>query len=365
VITLTELPVKVDVWPGVLPVLAAMWLQVAPPEAIAAASKHRACQRAKGEDHDRLCSEVREQYRRFLEVHPDDSVSDDMRFFLAELDFDNLGDFEDAVPLYRRVAEGSGRFAHLARYDVVLAFQELRRSEQERTHQRSTSWDLELIGSCDRFVAQEPEDSRSSEIALKAAQVALEAGNVAEAERRWTTLRENWPASIEAETALTWLGRALGAEHASRRLVAESRALRESEAEKPRRHDGFAAQLVLLSDETRLAGSWAEAAALAYEAALIGDRPDMMMGAVDLYLKAGHADYALDAAEELLRRWHDSEHHAHALLISSMLHQRFGHAAQARQRFDELGLEPEPIEAPAEPIAQEPPEEPVEEAEEQ
>src|SRR5205807_626682 len=139
---------------------------------------------------------------------------------------------------------------------------------------------------------------------------------------------------------------------AVRRLAALSREVRTDGTDGAEALENFSSWLGVLSDELQEESRWAEAAALSSEASLLVERPEMMNGAVELYLRAGEPDHALVAVDAFLARWPKSTQRGHSLLVSAMLNQRLGRSEAARARFLEASSEPE---APAEVVSTEEP----------
>jgi hypothetical protein len=178
-----------------------IWLAALPTrEAITAT--HRACIQ-----HDAAaCLEAASAYPAYLSVHGDDW---DMRFFFAELLWEQER-FAEAANEYHLVARmASARYAKLAAYDEILALQRAARDVPHRFDGQPWPLSVEqqrLIDAIDFHLAQWPQD-QADDLNLSAYGVLMSADDFDAAERRLDALTDqSRMASVREDLALRRTG---------------------------------------------------------------------------------------------------------------------------------------------------------------
>jgi tetratricopeptide (TPR) repeat protein len=257
------------------------------------------------------CQVAREAYVSFLAAHPGSALEADMRFFYAELLYDQLDDYRGAARLYREVlALPSNRWSWSASINLIHALSELSASDDE------------MVAACDALVARFPDRPNSLSVALKAVNVLSAAGRVREAELRLEAMLRRWP-DADTGRALSGLYRIQNDVHG---LAAAVRRFRRAPSGVL---DGFKQTLDLWSAELESAGRFGDAAELAFEEGALGDNSLALLHSASLYVQAGELEHALSAAERVGS--------AEALMMRALISARLGRHEAAAKLFAQAG----------------------------
>jgi tetratricopeptide (TPR) repeat protein len=172
---------------------------------------HNEAKKTRDEEVFGLANDV---YSDYLTLFPDNPKAYDMRFFWAELLFDNMQKFDKAAQEYTRVVEQDVKKIESkqkpgvrmvnAAYNSILAWDEVVKKAEEAGQLKADTTDLTkqasipapkqgLLDACERYLKYVPGEDKKVEIAFKAANIYYRYNHFDEAVKRFADLALNHP----------------------------------------------------------------------------------------------------------------------------------------------------------------------------
>ncbi|HVE82177.1 MAG TPA: tetratricopeptide repeat protein [Myxococcales bacterium] len=163
---------------------------------------------------DEVFALANDVYNDYLTLFPENPKAYDMRFFWAELLFDNLQKFDKAAQEYTRVVEQDVKKIDAkqkpgvrmvnAAYNSILAWDEVVKKAEEAGQLKVDTTDITkkaaipapkqgLLDACERYIKYVPGEDKKVEIAFKAANIYYRYNHFDEAVKRFADIALNHP----------------------------------------------------------------------------------------------------------------------------------------------------------------------------